>query len=159
MLDELDHRPVEQELAGLVVAAEPLVDLLAARCPADPEVAVARRPKCVAEPPLHVAQRPPAGQVAGREPADLLLALGVVVPELDARSRRRTARTARPSAGYHSKPAAGQVELLDHQRMEQPDQVGTGRDPVARPDLLERAGPPTRSRASSTSTRLPARAR
>ena len=34
-----------------------------------------------------------------------------------------------PIAGIHRKPVAGKVQLLDHQRVEQPDEVGAGRDP------------------------------
>ena len=141
MLDVLDHRPVEQDAQRLGVSRQPALDLVAGRSPADPEVAIAVGPQCVAQPALHVAERPPARQVAGREPRDLLLAQPIVVPELDARAVLE--RDEQPGRGRRpSEPVLGHPQLVDHQRVEQSDQVGTGRDPSPRPDLLERAGAP-----------------
>ena len=52
MLDELDHRPLEQQLARLVVAADPLFELGTRGRWSEPEVTVAGRPQGVAEPAL-----------------------------------------------------------------------------------------------------------
>ena len=118
-------------------------------------------PERVAEPALDVAHRPPARpRRPGAKPADLLLALR--------RRRPRAGRCSPSSNGTNSpawpgstrNPRAGQVQLLDHQRVQQPAR-GRRRarsDTPARPPPACSA-PPTRFRASSTSTRFPARAR
>ena len=125
MLDELDHRPLEQELARLVVAADPLFELGPRGRSSEPEVSVARGPQGVAEPALDVAEGAPAGDVARREPGDLGLALRIVVPELDALTVLE--RHEQPGAGREPvEPAAGQVELGDDPGMQQPGEIGTG---------------------------------
>ncbi len=139
-LDVLDHRPLEQELAGVLIALEPLLDPLASRSRADPEVPLARRAQGVAEPALDVVHRPPAAQVAGVEAADFLLALSVVLAELEARPV--VERHEHPRAGGDPpESSTGQAQLLDHQRVQEPDEVRARRDPIPRPDLFERASP------------------
>ena len=134
MLDILDHRPFEEQLPSLVVAAEPALDLVARRGSTDPEVAVAVRPKRIAQPLLHVAEGPPALQVRRRQAADLLLAQFVVVPELDAGAV--VERNEHPGLGRQPLEAVvDHLQLVDDAGMEQPDQVGARRDAIARPDL------------------------
>ena len=62
------------------------------------------------------------------------------------------------TAGVQSNPRARQVQLLHHQRMQQSRQIGAGRHPhpgaSGNGSSMVHA-PPTRSRLSSTSTRLP----
>ena len=58
-------------------------------------------------------------------------------------------------AGVQSKPCARSPQLVDHQRMQQADEVGARRHLDATPELFQRAGAADALRASSTSTRLP----
>ena len=66
MLHVFDHRPLEQDLAGFVVASKAGFDLVAAQRAADPDIVGAPGPKCVAQAALHVGEGSPADQVRGR---------------------------------------------------------------------------------------------
>ena len=83
-LDVVDHRPVEEEIKGVVVVPEARFERLAGRCAAHPEVTAKGRADRLAESALDVAEGAETGDSAGREAADLGLAAFVVIPELDA---------------------------------------------------------------------------
>src|SRR5271165_6212666 len=84
ILDTFDHRPLEEQMAGLRVAAELLFDLVERGRLADPDVAFAGGPKRVAQSRLDRAEIAPAIDIDGGEPANLAFTPFVVIPELDA---------------------------------------------------------------------------
>src|SRR5947209_4981897 len=73
-LDILRHRPRKEQAARLLVAAQPLFELLSRRRTADPHVALIRWTQSIAQPGHDRVHRAPAGDVSRREAADLRLA-------------------------------------------------------------------------------------
>ncbi len=141
VLDAIDHRPLEEEMPGLDVAPQPLVDLLERGGSADPEVASPGGPQGVAQPRLDRGKIAPAVNIDGREAANLVLAPLVIVPELNAAAVLE--RDEKPRDGGKPLETVGcHVQFFDHQRVEQPDEIGAGRDAVARPGLVDGARPP-----------------
>ncbi len=145
-LDVVHHRPVEHQADRLVVALEPLLDLLAARRFTEPQVGRRKRFACracrtqrVAGTAHHIAHRAPAGQVLRRKAQQLGLAGVVVLRQLDVAAILERHEHA-GSGGCPVIAPGREIELLDHQGMQQPAQVRTGRDREARPGLLQRAG-------------------
>src|ERR1700682_532275 len=138
MLDELRHRPVEQQRAGFLVVAQAFFNLLASRRIADPDIALIGRTKSIARPAYHRAHGPKAFQIARRETLDLGVALRVVVPELNASPIEKGHEQAigRRSPG---ESARRQAELFDDQRMQESGEVGAGRHLYAGEGFFDRA--------------------
>ena len=84
MLDVFDHRPFEEDLASLGIVAQAAFHLFACGSPPNPDVLFPGGPQRVAQPRFHVAKGAPAFQVGRRQPDDLFLAEGIVIPELHA---------------------------------------------------------------------------
>ena len=139
--EALEHRRVgvlEQRRDRDLVAAEAVLDQLARRRVGEPQVVRALGAQRVAD--------------AGVEPDVLAVAAAVGVAELRHRAvlvdplRERAAVVARDGHVGVLGPQRDQLvavavqrELLDHERVQQPGEVGAGRDREARPRLLERA--------------------
>ena len=95
----------------------------------------------IPEPRLDRGEIAPAVNVARREAANLVFAPLVFVPELDAAAvleRNEEPRGCR----IPLEAVGGQVQLFDHQGMEQSDEVGARGDPVAGPGFVDRARSP-----------------
>ena len=160
MLDKLDHRPVEEQRDG-PRCHPPGRRSISSREGARP---IQRSPpsagrKRVAEPALHVAEGPPALQARRSQPADLLFAKRVVVPELHARAileRDEQPRAAPASTGTRNRPSPARRSPVG---WSSPTRYAQGE--IRCPGQTSRSvqAPPTCSRASRTRTRRPALAR
>ena len=137
-LDQLHHRPLEEERARLGIAVQPLLDPLARRCIAHPQIPVSLGPERVAHPAFELAHRPPPPHVSRRQPAHLGLAARVVVPELDARAVLEGHEHA-PDGRMPPEATARKVELSHYQWVQQSDHVRAGRHPDAGPGFFEGA--------------------
>ena len=165
VLDELGHRPVEEQMAGFLIVAEALVDLFGGGGVADPEISWARMSATLL-----------AGRRASRRRRKV--AFMAFQPSTSPGAKRRTSASHRSSssqswmlvpsrkgtkrpltAGVQSKAARGECELFDDQRMQQAGEIGAGRHPDAGEGLFDGAGAADALAASRTRTRLPARAR
>ena len=156
---ELRHRPVEQHLAGFLVVrpAERRSPPAKARRRST-KSPIAGRPQRIAQPPDHRSHRFPALHVSWRKAPDLFFARVIIIPELHAGSIEKGNKEAVRS-GRPMKAAVNQVQLIDHQRMEKSGEVRARRHRTPGKGSSMVQAPPTRDRLSSTSTRLPARAR
>ena len=141
-LDHVRDRGVEDDLERLGVAGQQLLDLGALGRVADPRVppAVAQR---TADPAEERAVGEVAVDVAWGECVDGGSAPVVVVPQGD----RRAVLEGAPQVGVDDLdpvPVPAQAELVDHQRVEQPDQIGARahHEPVVLERALERARTP-----------------
>ena len=147
--DELGHGPVEEDGMRFGVIAETIFDLLSRGWLPDPGVArpgvgagAAIRgcgPQCVAQTADDVAHGVESGDVGGGEGSDFGFAASVVVPKLDAGLIEEGNEEA-VDGGGPSITAAGQIELLDDQRMEEAGKVGAGGHAHTRERLLDGAG-------------------
>ena len=117
MLDIFEHRPLEEQFVRLFVAPQPCVDVFLRWQWTDPDVARALGAKRFAQAALHVDHCLPACEIAGSETADFSLALGIVVPQLDARAVFE--RDEHPAgSGEPFEAALRERQLLDHQLMQ-----------------------------------------
>jgi hypothetical protein len=127
MLDELGHRPVEQKMLRCVlegkIRAKPLLNLLLSGRLANPTVAVTGGSKGIAQAADKIVHGTPAGHVFGGESSYLVLAGSFVVPELNARSVEEWDKES-VHRRSPTEAALGQIELRNHEGMQQSRKVG-----------------------------------
>ena len=144
VLDDVGDRGVEQRVDRLSVVAEPRLDLVARRSVAEPCVAfglpIAQRPTDARE---QIGIGEVAVHVGGRQRRHRRSRALAVVPQRDRRAVFERAPEVRVGA-LHAVAVAGEIELVDDERMEQADEVGARADqPVGVGErLLEGARPP-----------------
>ena len=139
MLDVLDHRPLEEQLPGLVVASQPM---LRSRSRSGPCRSRGRlRPRDAARRGA-VLDGGEARQPFSRRARDRRISSSHRASSSQSWMLEPSSNgTKRPAvAGQPRETVARPIQLLDHQRVEQADQVGTRRDPIAGPGLINRAG-------------------
>src|SRR5215204_5175359 len=137
---ELHHRPFEQEGYRLAVPPKPRLEVLAGWSLPDPEVLTPFRTQGIPDPLLERRHGPPSAQISGGKAPDLFLGWFVLAPELDAGPILEGNEQSR-AGRMPVKASAHQIQLPDDNRMQQAADIGTGRNPVGRPGLLQRAGP------------------
>ncbi len=143
----------------LGITPQPPINLLRRRRIANPSVRVTLRPQRIAQPPNHVIHRAPAFHITSRKPPHLRLACLVLIPKLNTRPIQE-----RHEQPIHRRrplePALHQVQLTSP-RADAATPQGKRTATYTPPEMaLQSCKPhPPAPRASSTSTRLPARAR
>ncbi len=117
LLDELDHRPLEEQRDRGPVSAQAALDLVTRRRPPDPRVTRSFGAKGISNPLLEIGHGPPSGEVARGEPPDLLVGAIIVPPQLHAAAVVEGDEQTR-SGRVPVQAMLEEAKLLDHERVQ-----------------------------------------
>src|SRR3954447_10495885 len=121
-LDKLGHGPLKKQSPCFLIIADTLLNLLMGRRLANPNIATIRRTQSITKAADHIRHSAQPWDITRRDLPDLDLAAGVIIVKLNTPAIEKWNKKT-IAGGSPLVAKRGQMEFLNHQRMQQPGQI------------------------------------